>query len=191
MTGNVFVESNQSLKMQLRTVLLIVQSIVASLSVAYFLLAMITFGNLRQVINKDNCIRDGAYANGLLAACFLSFAISVLYIVFSIPILLNRCCRKSVEATFAWGILMTATIYSAFFYLLAGLTIQMTNLSVDCLESKNVSSWGSDETNILRATYIFAYICAGAYVVMFIIFTCSRSAFKQQPPMAAQSSGQV
>eukprot|EP01024_Parvocaulis_polyphysoides_P056808 TRINITY_DN6017_c0_g1_i6.p3 TRINITY_DN6017_c0_g1~~TRINITY_DN6017_c0_g1_i6.p3 ORF type:complete len:179 (-),score=1.69 TRINITY_DN6017_c0_g1_i6:752-1288(-) len=178
--------------MQLRTGLLIVQSVVATMSAVYFLLAMITFGNLRKIdSDAEACGMQGTYMNGVLVACFLSFGVSVLYIVFSIPILLNRCCRKSVEATFAWGVLMTATIYSTFFYLQAGFTINMVADKTNCLEQ--LPDWDQDNSNVLKATYIFAYILVGLYLVMFVIFSCSRRAFNPPPPALsnAPSSGHV
>eukprot|EP01026_Neomeris_dumetosa_P045449 TRINITY_DN3849_c1_g1_i1.p3 TRINITY_DN3849_c1_g1~~TRINITY_DN3849_c1_g1_i1.p3 ORF type:complete len:190 (-),score=3.23 TRINITY_DN3849_c1_g1_i1:197-766(-) len=171
--------------MNQRTGLLIAQSIVAGLTVVYLLLALITFGNIQQ--SGSSCFyKENSYMNGVLVACFLSVVVSILYIVFSIPILLNRCCRQKVEATFAWGILMTATAYSSLFYLLSGFTISMMDGKVlECLEKHK--QFSSNDGNVMQATYILAYILAASYLVMFVVFTSCRSAFKAQPPMASQT----
>lgn len=142
-------------------------------SAIYSALALTTFNAIREGTSKL-IFADPSYGksftNSLLGSCMMGFLIVVFFMVYSFLVLISRAFG---DVKLAYGVMLGTAIHTSWFMLLAALVLQNRDSDMRTnLVDQGI--WSDNDLKVYQATYAFAYILVGMFILAFFILFFGR-----------------
>ena len=145
----------------------------------YAALSLVTFFNIYRAYDDENN-SSNEELRAILAATIFGCVLVAAFAVFSFLILLGKTLMAT-GAGFGYGLLLSSSLHMAVTSLLCALVMHGFEDTVkDELEKVEDIDWQGLETNTYEATWSFAYMAAGVYLVFFIWLFLAPGAFRKE-----------
>ncbi|PNW83020.1 hypothetical protein CHLRE_06g303350v5 [Chlamydomonas reinhardtii] len=137
-------------------------------SAVYLGISLTTFYNVQHgykfVVNADRPYKDSS-----LGACMMGFLMVLFWVIFSFFILIGRLFSAM---PLGYGLMLGSCSHTGLFMILAGLVLQTHYSLAEAFQKSGI--WSTADLQTYTATYVFNYVLAGTYLIMFIVLLLTK-----------------
>ncbi|GMH33048.1 hypothetical protein BSKO_00882 [Bryopsis sp. KO-2023] len=156
----------------------------AALSLVYCIIAAVSYSNVNKLYKKLGSQENKELNHskismmGIQSAYVLGIIIITAYTSYSFLILMRRWFAQSRLAGLKHGIIVTSSVCTSMFMLLSALTLHSHETQIH-------GGLNDEHINTYQASFLFAYVLTGTYMVIFVALIFSESAFTSEGSAAA------